>query len=218
MSMTPCSLRISRYSVTSQADCSIFSANTTKSEPGRSDARIRALLATLSVALAAVSAGCAGSSPAAPADPPADNLAARVKALEDLIPDQAHIMADVADHFANLYFAGKAGNWPLADFYLGETRSHLRWAVRRIPVRKDTQGRDVVLGNILEAFENSHLKPLKGSIDGKDTAGFEQAYKVSLTGCYSCHKAADKPFLRPKVPAEPASPIVNFDPRADWPL
>jgi hypothetical protein len=180
--------------------------------------QVRAVLATLSVALAAASAGCGQPSTAAPADPPPDNLAARVKALEDLIPDQAHIMADVADHFANLYFAGKAGNWPLADFYLGETRSHLRWAVRRIPVRKDTQGRDVVLGNILEAFENSHLKPLKGSIDGKDTAGFEQAYKVSLTGCYSCHKAADKPFLRPRVPAEPASPIVNFDPRADWPM
>lgn len=178
---------------------------------------IRTLLTTLPIAFAAASAGCARSSPAAPADPPANDLAARVKALEDWIPDQAHIMADVADHFTNLYFAGKAGNWPLADFYLGETQSHLRWAVRRIPVRKDTQGRDVVLGNILEAFENSHLKPLKGSIDAKDLAGFEKAYKVSLTGCYSCHKAADKPFLRPGIPTGPASPIVNFDPKADWP-
>jgi hypothetical protein len=179
---------------------------------------LRTLLAALALAALASSAGCGQPAPAAPADPPADNLAARVKALEDLIPDQAHIMADVADHFANLWFAGKAGNWPLADFYLGETRSHLRWAVRRIPVRKDTRGQDVVLGNILEAFENSHLKPLKVTIDGKDAPGFEQAYRVSLTGCYSCHKAADKPFLRPKVPAEPASPIVNFDPGADWPL
>jgi hypothetical protein len=181
-------------------------------------ARGRLVLFAASVILAAVSAGCSQPAPAALAAPPADDLATRVKALEDLIPDQAHIMADVADHFANLYFAGKAANWPLADFYLNETRSHLRWAVRRIPIRKDTQGRDVVLGNILEAFENSHLKLLKASIDGKDALGFEQAYKVSLTGCYSCHKAADKPFLRPKVPAEPASPIVNFDPKADWPL
>src|SRR3954468_3218916 len=175
-----------------------------------------AVLALITVAVLA--AGRGRGVPAADTQPDPKALAARIEALEALIPDQAHIMADVGDHFTNLYFAGKAGNWPLADFYLGETRSHLRWAVRRIPVRKDTQGRDVVLGNILEAFENSHLKPLKGSIDGKDTAGFEQAYKVSLTGCYSCHKAADKPFLRPKVPAEPASPIVNFDPKADWPL
>ena len=63
--------------------------------------------------------------------------AARLKALEDLIPDQAHIMADVADHFTNLWFAGKSENWPLADFYLGETRSHLASLVLRrlvIPV------------------------------------------------------------------------------------
>ena len=35
--------------------------------------------------------------------------------------------------------------------------------------------------------------------------------------CYSCHKAADKPYLRPRVPTEPASRIMNFDPKADWP-
>jgi hypothetical protein len=161
--------------------------------------------------------GCEQPSPASPATPPPDELIARVKALEDLVPDQAHIMADVADHFTNLWFAGRAENWPLADFYLNETRSHLRWAVRRIPVRKDNQGHEIKLANILEAFENGQLGPLKGTIDGKDRTAFEQKYLESLTGCYSCHKAADKPFLRPQLPAQPASPIVNFDARANWP-
>ena len=49
-------------------------------------------------------------------------------------------------------------------------------------------------------------------------AVFEAVYKKSLAVCYSCHKAADKPYLRPKIPAEPTSRIMNFDPRADWPL
>jgi hypothetical protein len=141
-----------------------------------------------------------------------------VKALEELIPDQAHIMADVGDHFTNLWFAGTAANWPLAAFYFGETRSHLRWAVRRIPIRKDNQGKDVNLGNILQAFENSELARLKAAIDQKDSAGFVRVYKASLTVCYSCHKAADKPYLRPRVPAEPETRIMNFDPKADWPL
>ena len=70
-------------------------------------------------------------------------------------------MADVGEHFTNLWFAGTAENWPLADFYLNETRSHLRWAVRRIPIRKDNEGRDIDLVNILEAFENSQLAQLK---------------------------------------------------------
>jgi hypothetical protein len=147
----------------------------------------------------------------------ADPLAARVEALEQLVPDQAHIMADVGDHFANLWFAGTAENWPLADFYLGETKSHLRWAVRRIPIRKDNQGREINLGHIHEAFENSQLTQLKQTIDRKDRPAFETIYKESLTLCYSCHKASDKPYLRPQIPTEPASRIINFDPNADWP-
>jgi hypothetical protein len=180
--------------------------------------RGRATLAVLSLALTLASSGCERTSPSIRPEAPPENLAARVKALEELIPDQAHMMADVSDHFANLWFAGIAGNWPLADFYLNETKSHLRWAVRRIPIRKDNQGRDVNLGNILEAFENSQLKQLKGAIDGKDGIAFEKDYKEALTACYSCHKAADKPYLRPQVPAEPTSPIINFDPKAHWPL
>jgi hypothetical protein len=162
--------------------------------------------------------GCEATAPAASSQPSGENLAARVKALEDLLPSQSHMMADVGDHFTNLWFAGRAQNWPLADFYLGETKAHLRWAVRRIPIRKDKEGRDVNLGNILDAFENSQLTQLKATIDGKDNAGFDKVYKESLTVCYSCHKAADKPYLRPQIPTEPASRIMNFDPNANWPL
>ena len=118
--------------------------------------------------------GCDQTSPAAPSQTPPEDLAARVKALEDLVPSQSHMMADVGEHFTNLWFAGRAENWPLADFYLAETKSHLRWAVRRIPIRKDNQGRDVNLGNILEAFENSQLTQLKGTIDGKDKAALRE--------------------------------------------
>jgi hypothetical protein len=180
--------------------------------------RARVSLSLLSLAVVTALCGCGQASPAAPASPAPEELSARVKALEDLIPDQAHIMADVGEHYTNLWFAGEAENWALADFYLAETRSHLRWAVGRIPIRKDNAGREVNLGTILEAFENSQLAQLKQVIAHKDRTGFERTYKESLTVCYSCHKAADKSFLRPQVPTEPASRIMNFDPRADWPL
>jgi hypothetical protein len=178
------------------------------------------MLAILS-AWAGASAGCGPAAPAAaqaPAQPGREELLKRIEALEGLLPSQSHMMADVGYHFSNLWFAGKAENWPLADFYLAETKSHLRWAVRRIPVRKDNQGRDVNLTNILEAFENSQLAQLKGTIDQKDGTGFERVYREALTLCYSCHKAADKPYLRPRIPETPDSHIINFDPRADWPL
>src|SRR5215475_2002600 len=78
-------------------------------------------------------------------------LKAEVERLKGVVPDQSHAMSDVAYHYANLWFAGQKKNWPLAQFYLDETRSHLKWAVRIIPVRKDAAGRDVDLNGIREA-------------------------------------------------------------------
>ena len=176
------------------------------------------ILATVFALTAVASTGCNRSAPAAAPEPSKEDLAARVQALEELLPSQSHMMADVGYHFTNLWFAGEHANWPLADFYLAETKSHLRWAVRRIPVRKDNQGRDINLTGILEAFENSQLTQLKQAIDSKDRAAFERVYKESLTVCYSCHKASDKPYLRPQVPTEPETHIINFDPKPDWPL
>src|SRR5437016_14585721 len=50
--------------------------------------------------------------------------------IDDRLSDQAHAMADVGYHFSNLWFAADKQNWPLAAYSLGETRSHLKWAVR----------------------------------------------------------------------------------------
>jgi hypothetical protein len=145
------------------------------------------------------------------------SILADIKRLQDVVPDQAHAMMSVAYNFNNLWFAAKAENWPLAEFYWNETRSHLRWAVRVIPVRKDSAKRDVDLRSILEAVENSPLKQLQEAIKAKDREKVVAAYKFTLEGCYSCHKASEKPYLRPQIPERAAEPTINFDPKADWP-
>jgi hypothetical protein len=154
-----------------------------------------------------------------PAAPKSDlaSLQAEVERLKQVMPDQAHAMHDVDYHFTNLWFAGNQGNWDLAQFYFNETRSHLRWAVRIIPVRKDNAGREIKLQDILQAVENTPLKQLEESIKAKDHEKFVAAYEFTATSCYSCHKAADKPYLRPRIPEHPASTIINFDPKATWP-
>src|ERR1043166_5164556 len=90
---------------------------------------------------------------AEPAPKPAtspDDLKTELAAIKGKLPDQSHAMKDVGYHFANLWCAGQQENWPLARFYLDETRSHLRWAVRIIPVRKVKAG-DLELKGILDA-------------------------------------------------------------------
>jgi len=135
--------------------------------------------------------------------------------LEGHLPDQAHAMVDVDYHFANLWFAADKQNWPLANYYLGETRSHFQWAVRIHPVRKTSAGAEVDLKGILDAIDNSFLAQIKKSIEIKDASGFKAAYRQTLTGCYACHTACEKTYLYPIVPNAPAVSILDFAPNPD---
>jgi hypothetical protein len=142
-------------------------------------------------------------------------LRADVERLKQIVPDQAHAMSDVAWHYSNLWFAGQHENWDLAQFMFNEARSHMRWAVRIIPVRKDNAGRDVDVGAILQAVEGSALKDLEGTIHAKDKQKFEAAYKLVLTNCAACHQAVSKPYIRTQVPQRPDSDLINFAPADD---
>lgn len=152
--------------------------------------------------------------PPQPKSPELPHPQSETNSVGGRLPDQAHAMADVGYHFANLWFAADKQNWPLANYYLGETRSHLKWAVRIHPVRKTSTGAEVDLQGIQDAIDNSFLTQVGKSIENKDTAGFKTAYRQTLTGCYACHTACEKPYLRPQVPDAPCVSILNFDPNA----
>jgi len=157
-----------------------------------------------------------GAATTARPDPELATLRDEVARLKRLVPSQSHAMQDVGYHFMNLWFAAQKRNWPLAAFYLDETRSHIKWAVRIIPVRKAQAG-PVDLEGIREAVDSSTLAPLEKVIEAKDGTRFTAAYKLSLEGCYSCHKASEKPYLRPQISTQPEVHIINFNPTAGWP-
>ena len=143
-------------------------------------------------------------------------LKAEIEELKGRVPSQSHAMMDIDYHFTNLWFAAQSRNWPLAQFYLNETRSHLRWAVRIIPVRR-IPGGEIDLRGLLEAVDSTGLADIGKAISEKSGVAFDGAYRRTLEGCYSCHKASDKPYLRPRIPEQPAARIINFDPAAAWP-
>jgi hypothetical protein len=143
-------------------------------------------------------------------------LKAEIEQLKGRLPSQSHAMMDVGYHFTNLWFAGQSKHWPLAQFYLDETRSHLRWAVRIIPVRR-IPGGEIDLRGLLEALDGTGLAEIGKAIANKNAEGFTSAYRHALEGCYSCHNASDKPYLRPRIPEQPESRIISFDPTATWP-
>ena len=141
-----------------------------------------------------------------------DDSQPNVKTFVADLPDQSHVMTDIGYHFANLWFAADKRNWPLAGYYLGETRSHLRWMVRLKPVRKTKAGAEVDLKGILDAIDNSFLSQVGIAITNQDIAAFKTSYQQTLQGCYACHTACEKPFLRPQIPTTAGTTILNFNP------
>jgi hypothetical protein len=144
-----------------------------------------------------------------------ERLKAELTALKSLLPDQAHAMMDVDYHFSNLWFAAKAANWPLATFYLGETHSHLNWAVRLRPVRRLSNGAELDLRAMLKGVEESGLAKVGAAIQNQDARSFEDAYRQTLTGCYACHSASEKPYLHPGVPTAPATRMIQIEPQGN---
>ena len=149
---------------------------------------------------------------AAPAAPTMEDVAR----LKTLVPPSSHPMADASYNVVALWFAAKKKNWPLANYYLGETRNRVRWEVRLNPSPKGPSG-PVDMKAMQESIESGGFATVKQAIDKKDSAAFTAGYKQLLENCYSCHMAAGRTYLRPMIPVTPGQPIINPDPTATWP-
>jgi len=171
-----------------------------------------ALLSALMVcgALGGATAQQAGA-PTAAADEVAA-LRAEIERLKSIVPGQAFAMTQVAYNFNNLWFAAHAENWPLAQFYLNETRVRLRWALRITPVRKISTG-DIELQPFLDALEKAPLAKLGEAVAAQNVVQLEGAYRATLESCHACHAASEKAFLELQVPAVPAEPLIRFVPQ-----
>lgn len=179
----------------------------------------RVLLVAMGAVLMAAAAGFAVNHAGAQESSQAAEIARLMAELDQLrghLPDQSHVMKDVGYHFANLWFAARTRNWPLAKFYMDETRSHLRWAVRVIPVRR-TSGGELDLRPILDGLERTVFADLQKALDQQDARVFPELYRRGLVGCYACHQAAEKPYLRPRIPDQPEARILDFDPNSTGP-
>lgn len=169
---------------------------------------------TAVIALAAFQGTVPGTAVQAQAPSDVAALKAEIESLRRQLPDQAHVMMDVDYHFSNLWFAGQAANWPLAEFYWNETRAHLNWAVRMRPVRRLSNGQEFDLAAVLAGLEKTALSDIRESIASKDGAAFSRSYRAMTVQCSSCHAAAEKPYLRVEVPASPASHMIRMRPDA----
>jgi hypothetical protein len=147
------------------------------------------------------------------------SLPAEVAHLKELVPSNSHLMMDVQWHWTNLWFAGQAKNWPLAQYYFNESRNHIQWFVKKSPTLRSAgpDREEVNIEGIFEGIDTSSLNDVKTAIAKKDSTQFASTYRIMLESCYSCHKSAGRPYLRPMIPTAQMQSMINFDPNATWP-
>ena len=68
------------------------------------------------------------------------------------------------------------------------------------------------LAGILEAVTNTFLKAVGDAIEKKDIEDFKTAYTQTMVGCYACHAACEKPFLRLHIPESPGATVIDSAP------
>lgn len=136
----------------------------------------------------------------------ANNTAQELARLE---AQMAMMMADY--HATNLWFAGRNSNWPLADYYWEKVQEHITLSAELAGGLKGE------LEQMIKAMEESPQMQVAAAIRKEDARAFNTAYEGLLAGCYDCHKAAGRPYLRPRMPARPSRSIINVDPNAAWP-
>jgi hypothetical protein len=95
---------------------------------------------------------------------------------------------------AKLWYAFKAGNWPLADYELQQLDANLDEAKRFYPsmAASDLAG------------TNKQAVLIADAIKAKNVREFDQSYVALTTACNSCHEAAGRAFIFIRKPVFPS--------------
>jgi hypothetical protein len=105
----------------------------------------------------------------------------------------AEIMPLVGARIWKCYYAGKAGNKPLAKFQLKEAAGLMeKGAVLRPKYAED-----------LDEFIGGLVAEVSKCIDDEDWDGFDSVFAKMVEAANGYHEKYDKAYLRWKVPAEP---------------
>jgi hypothetical protein len=128
-------------------------------------------------------------------------LGATVATAEDAMPGLGEIMTLQQLRHIKLWFAGRAGNWPLADYEVGELGEGFD------DVNK------LIGGDTVDKMVGGPMKELQKAIDDKNSAAFTTAFDHLTAGCNSCHHTLDHGFIAIQRPTSLPYSNQNFAPQ-----
>ncbi len=149
-----------------------------------------------------------------------DELAARIKAIqfwgdkksmsiEDVVmvqPGLARIMPEIGARTWKLYYAAKAGNWPLAKFQWKETKGLFELGAFMRPKHEEA----------INKYLEENWSTLETPIKNQDFAAFDSAFQACIDMANAYHELKEKPYIRWKLPDTPP-PDLDLTPRGGKP-
>ena len=138
-----------------------------------------------------------------PPSPGTAILQKKIDSLQSLVnnsykPGLGEFMSDIQVHHAKLWFAGKYGNWDLANFEVGEIQEALDDIPKYCSDRPEVKS----IGMIDPAIDS-----VSAAIKDKDQNKFDSSFTLLTATCNDCHKATNHGFNRIKIPDIP--PVSN---------
>lgn len=177
---------------------------------------MRAAISLLLAGSAALCFGCGGrrsESPAAAATPVRSAVAAVATpaAAPGFTPDLGELMTLQQMRHAKLWWAGEAGNWPLAGYELDELQEGFDAVVRYHPTHKDAP---VPIRDAVPTIMDEPIAKTRQAIEKKDRRLFSASYTLLTEGCNACHQATNFGFNVVKKPAVNTFSNQSFAPAA----
>ena len=129
-------------------------------------------------------------------------------AVQNYIPGLEVFMTFIQGEHAKLWYAGHAGNWPLAAYELGEIKEVMSDVQDLVPRFKD-----LPLADMLDAVITGEIAPLEQAIDAKNPQAFAAGFDKLTAACNACHQATGNGFIRIRRPVGPAFPNQDFAPQ-----
>jgi hypothetical protein len=108
---------------------------------------------------------------------------------------------------AKLGLAGKAQNWPLAQYDLVEIRQAFAGIIKAQPTFMG-----LPVQQLVDAALTQPMNAVDAAIKEENAQKFTAAYAQLTAGCNACHTALEHPFVVIKVPDASAFPNQDFNP------
>jgi hypothetical protein len=116
-------------------------------------------------------------------EPPVQQAVRSAATIEPYVPKIGEIMALQQMRHIKLWFAGSAGNWPLADYELDELKEGFDGVNEQLG------------GGTVENAVGAQMAALAKAVDVKDRTAFAAAFDDLSAGCNTCHEALDHAFI-----------------------